>query len=107
LPKPNPAPVSPGAQPPLRPPLGRQTRRDLDPALKERLLAEARSPWRGLRRALWFALVASAGLGLATMAMRASAGDAVASSDWLIQVVALVLFGTLLWFDRSRDSGNP
>ncbi len=106
MPKSNPAPVPPGAQPPLRPSSGRQPRRDLDPVLKERLLAEARNPWRGLRRAIWFALVASAGLGLATMTMRASVGDAVASSDWLIQVAALVLFGTLLWFDRSRDSSN-
>lgn len=76
-------------------------RDQLDPAMKARLLQEARSPWRGLRRALWLAFTASAGLGLATMAMRASAGDAVAGSDLLIQVVALVLFGSLLWWDRN------
>ena len=68
-------------------------------------MAEARSPWRGLRRALWFALVASAGLGLATMALRASAGSDVASGDLVIQVGALGLFGALLWFDRNRDDG--
>ena len=44
--------------------------------------------------------LSSAGLGLATMAMRASAGEAVPGSDLLIQVVALVLFGGLLWRDR-------
>lgn len=76
------------------------SREPLDPALKARLLQEARTPWRGLRRALWFAFTASAGLGLATMAMRASAGDGVAGSDLLIQVGALGLFGTLLWRDR-------
>jgi hypothetical protein len=75
----------------------------LDPALRQRLLQEARTPWRGLRRALWLALTASAGLGLATMTMRLSAGDVVASSDLLIQMVALVLFGGLLWVDRNRD----
>jgi hypothetical protein len=75
----------------------------LDPALRQRLLQEARTPWRSLRRALWFALTASAGLGLATMTMRLSAGDAVASTDLLIQLVALSLFGALLWFDRNRD----
>jgi hypothetical protein len=78
----------------------------LDPELKERLLQEARTPWRSLRRAVWFALVASAGLGLATMSMRASAGEGVPSTDWLIQLGALVLFGSLLWFDRNR-LGDP
>jgi hypothetical protein len=106
FPKSNQAPIPPGPQPSLRPSSARQPKRDLDPAMKERLLAEMRTPWRGLRRALWFALVASAALGLATMAMRSSAGDAVPSTDWLIQVGALVVFGGLLWFDRTRDSGD-
>jgi hypothetical protein len=75
----------------------------LDPAVKEKLLLEMRTPWRSLRRALWFALLASAGLGLATMAMRAAAGEGVPSSDWLIQLGALVLWGSLLWFDRNRQ----
>ena len=79
------------------------SRESLDPALKARLLQEARTPWRGLRRGLWLAFTASAGLGLATMAMRASAGDVVAGSDLLIQIGALGLFGSLLWFDRSAD----
>ncbi|MEI8250297.1 MAG: DUF3493 domain-containing protein [Synechococcus sp. ELA057] len=79
---------------------------DLDPALRARLLAEVRTPWRGLRRALWFALSASALIGLATMALRGSAGGAVASEDLLIQITALLLFGSLLWFDRNRVSGG-
>lgn len=70
--------------------------------MKARLLEEVRTPWRGLRRGLWLAFTASAGLGLATMAMRASVGEAVAGSDLLIQFAALALFGGLLWFDRSR-----
>ncbi len=74
----------------------------LDPELRERLLEEARTPWRGLRRALWFALFASAGVGLATMAMRGAAGEVVPSSDWFIQLGALVICGGLLWFDRNR-----
>ena len=78
-------------------------REPLDPELKARLLQEARTPWRGLRRALWLAFTASAGLGLATMTMRASAGSEVAGSDLLIQVGALGIFGSLLWFDRNRD----
>lgn len=93
--------AQPRPKPPSSSPHG--PRRTLDPAMRERLLQESRTPWRGLRRALWFALVASAGLGLATMAMRASAGEGVPSSDWLIQCGALSLFGSLLWFDRNRS----
>ena len=82
--------------------MGSDPKRSLDPELRRRLLAEARTPWRGLRRAVWFALLASAGLGLATMALRASAGSEVGSGDLLIQVGAFSLFGALLWFDRNR-----
>lgn len=75
----------------------------LDPALRARLLEEARTPWRGLRRGLWVALAASAALGLAVMAMRLAAGEGVASDDLLIQSLALALFAGLLWFDRPRS----
>lgn len=74
--------------------------RPLDPELRARLLEEARTPWRGLRRGLWFAFTASAAIGLATMAMRVSAGGELASGDLIIQSGALVLFGVLLWRDR-------
>ena len=74
----------------------------IDPALKARLLLEARTPWRGLRRGLWVALAASGAVGLATMAMRLASGAEVASTDLLIQVVALSLFGSLFWLDRNR-----
>ena len=78
-----------------------QSRPPLDPAMKARLLQEARTPWRGLRRGLWLAFTASAGVGLATMAMRSAGGEVVQGSDLLIQVSALALFGLLLWRDRS------
>lgn len=74
----------------------------LDPELRQRLLQEVQAPWRGLRRALWFALSASAAVGLATMALRASAGGEVVATDLLIQLGALGLCGGLLWFDRQR-----
>lgn len=76
----------------------------LDPELKARLLQEARTPWRGLRRGLWVALAASAAVGLATMAMRGAAGSEVPSADLLIQIAALIVFAGLLWFDRQRSS---
>ena len=100
LPMPSSAPDRRSAPAPQR---SGNSDRPLDPALRQRLLQEARTPWRGLRRALWLALTASAGLGLATMSLRLSAGDAVASSDLLIQLTALALFGGLLWFDRNRE----
>ena len=78
-----------------------QSREPIDPVLRARLLQEAKTPWRSLRRGLWLAFTASAAIGLATMAMRASAGDTVALSDLGIQVGALVLFGGLLWRDRN------
>ncbi|MEB3350465.1 MAG: DUF3493 domain-containing protein [Cyanobacteriota bacterium] len=76
----------------------------LDPELRQRLLQEAQAPWRGLRRALWVALSASAAVGLAAMALRASAGGDVAPTDLLIQLSALGIFGGLLWFDRHQGS---
>jgi len=79
----------------------------LDPALRAKLLQEARTPWRSLRRALWLALSASAAIGLATMAMRASSGAEVPGSDLLIQVAALAVFAGLLLVARSRDGKGP
>ena len=81
-------------------------RPSIDPDLRARLLQEARTPWRGLRRALWIALAASGGVGLATMAMRSAAGEVVPSVDLLIQIGAVGVFGGLLWFDRNRE-GSP
>lgn len=79
----------------------------LDPSLRSKLLLEAKTPWRGLRRALWLALSASSAIGLATMAMRASSGSEVPGSDLLIQVAALAVFGGLLLVDRHRDGNGP
>ena len=78
----------------------------LDPELKARLLQEARTPWRGLRRALWLALFASAAVGAATMALRASSGDVVPLSDFGIQGLAVLISGALLWWDRNRESAQ-
>ncbi len=76
----------------------------LDAELRTRLLQEARTPWRSLRRGLWIALSASAAVGMATMALRLASGAEVPSSDLLIQLSALGVFGSLLWFDRNRSS---
>lgn len=79
----------------------------LDPALRRRLLQELRSPWRGLRRTLWFALTASGAVGIAVMALRASAGVDVPAVDFGIQLLALLFYAGLLWLDRDRRGGVP
>ncbi|WP_341881558.1 DUF3493 domain-containing protein [Synechococcus sp. UW140] len=76
----------------------------LDPELRKRLLQEARTPWRSLHRALWFALFASAAVGAATMAMRGASGGLVPLTDLGIQVAALLLSAVLIWFDRNRET---
>ncbi|WP_370586763.1 DUF3493 domain-containing protein [Synechococcus sp. PROS-9-1] len=81
----------------------RDSQRQLDPELKARLLQEARTPWRSLRRLLWLALFASGGLGLFVMTFRVTAGNDVVLSDLVIQISAVALFGSLLWFDRTRE----
>ncbi|NOL46067.1 MAG: DUF3493 domain-containing protein [Synechococcus sp. MIT S9220] len=73
--------------------------------MRERLLRESRTPWRGLRRLLWIALFASGGLGLFVMSFSISAGTSDVGTDLAIQVGAVVLFGGLLWFDRDRGDG--
>jgi hypothetical protein len=40
------------------------------------------------------------------MAMRSAAGGEVVATDLLIQSTALIVCGSLLWFDRNR-SGVP
>jgi hypothetical protein len=80
------------------------SQKQLDPELKARLLQEARTPWRSLRRLLWLALFASGGLGLFVMTFRVTAGNDVVLSDLFIQVSAVAVFGSLLWFDRTRET---
>ncbi|MFL2511624.1 MAG: photosystem II assembly family protein [Synechococcus sp.] len=52
---------------------------------------------------LWLALFASGGLGLFVMTFRVTAGNDVVLSDLVIQISAVALFGSLLWFDRTRE----
>ena len=75
----------------------------LDPQLRAKLLKEVRTPWRGLRIALWIALLGSSFIGLVIMTLRGLAGDNVPLNDSLIQVCAVLIFSLLLFFDRSRS----
>ncbi|WP_191964789.1 DUF3493 domain-containing protein [Synechococcus sp. RSCCF101] len=88
--------------------MGEQDRSSgLDPELRRRLLAESRTPWRGLRRGLWLAFAGSGAIGLMVMLSRLLGGGEVAGSDLLLQLGAFLLFAALLWWDRNRDSGSP
>ncbi len=84
----------------------KKTASQLDPKLRERLLKESKSPFRGIRRIVWIALFGSSLIGLFVMAFREISGQSVLWSDGLIQVIAVMLSGSLLWFDRSRNTNE-
>jgi hypothetical protein len=75
----------------------------IDPKLKEKLLKESQSPFKGLRRILWIAFSGSAYLGLLIMLSKILSGSELQQNNILIQLAACVLFPTLLFFDRNRD----
>tara|TARA_Y100001968_G_scaffold254382_1_gene240274 strand:+ start:5360 stop:5623 length:264 start_codon:yes stop_codon:yes gene_type:complete len=77
---------------------------NLDPNLREKLLKETRNPLFGPRRVLWFVLFGSASVGLLIMLSRALTGDIVPFSDLSVQLAAFFIFGSLIWFDRKKDS---
>lgn len=83
---------------------GQGKQSNLDPAMRKRLIEESRSPWRGLRRGLWFACFGSACLGLGVMALRSASGITVPINDLGVQLAAFLVFGGLLILDRSRES---
>ena len=75
----------------------------IDPELKKKLLKESQSPFKGLRRILWVAFSGSAFLGLVIMLSKMASGSELPQNNILIQLVACILFPTLLFFDRNRN----
>ena len=75
----------------------------IDPELKNRLLKETQTPFKGLRRVLWIAFSGSAFLGLLIMLSRISSGTELQQNNLVIQLGACVIFPTLLFFDRNKD----
>ena len=65
---------------------------------------EAKSPYRGLRRAVWIALFGSAALGFLIMISNIFAGEGVSINDLAIQISALIILGFLLLKDRNKDN---
>ena len=74
----------------------------LDPEFRERLLNESKNPFRGIRRLIWIALFGSASLGLLIMMSRSFAGLEVSRADSLIQIASVLIFGSLLFLDKSK-----
>ena len=73
----------------------------IDPELKKKLLKETQTPFKGLRRILWIAFSGSAFLGLLIMLSKIASGSELQQNNLLIQLVACLLFPTLLYFDRN------
>ena len=75
----------------------------IDPELKKKLLKESQSPFKGLRRILWIAFSGSAFLGLLIMLSKIISGGEFQQNNLFIQLVACILFPTLLFLDRNKD----
>ena len=75
----------------------------IDPKLKKKLLKESQSPFKGLRRILWIAFSGSAFLGLLIMLSKIASGSEFQQNNLFIQLIACIIFPTLLFFDRNKD----
>ena len=75
----------------------------IDPKLKKKLLKESQTPFKGLRRILWIAFSGSAFLGLLIMLSNIASGSELKQNNLLIQLVACILFPSLLFIDRNKD----
>ena len=75
----------------------------IDPELKKKLLKETQTPFKGLRRILWIAFTGSAYLGLLIMLSKLGSGNQLQLNNFLIQIIACILFPYLLFLDRNKD----
>ena len=75
----------------------------LDPELKKKLLKETQTPFKGLRRILWIAFSGSAFLGLLVMISNIASGSDLQVNNLFVQLIACILFPTLLFLDRNKD----
>ncbi len=75
---------------------------NLDPKLRAKLLKESRNPYKGIRRVIWIALAASAGIGLLIMGFRLISGENVLFNDFGIQITAFLVFISLFVLDKPK-----
>jgi len=74
----------------------------IDPELRKKLLRETQAPFKGLRRLIWVACSGSAFLGLFIMGSKILGGNEIQANNLLVQLVACILFPTLLYFERDK-----
>ena len=75
----------------------------IDPELKKKLLQETQTPFKGLRKILWIAFSGSAFLGLLVMLSKIASGSDLQVNNLFIQLVACILFPSLLFLDRNKN----
>jgi len=75
----------------------------IDPELKKKLLKESQAPFKGLRKILWIAFSGSALLGLLIMISKILSGSELQQNNLVIQIIACIIFPTLLFFDRDKN----
>ena len=75
----------------------------IDPKLKKKLLKETKKPFLGLRRLLWVAFTGSGFVGLLIMISGIIGGNEIQKNNLIIQLLACVLFPTLLLFDKDNE----
>ena len=75
----------------------------IDPELKKKLLKESQTPFKGLRKIVWIAFSGSAFLGLLIMLSKIASGSELQLNNLLIQLVACIIFPSLLFLDRNKD----
>jgi len=75
----------------------------IDPDLKKKLLRESQTPFKGLRKILWIAFSGSAFFGLLIMLSKIASGSELQLNNLLIQLVACIIFPSLLFLDRNKD----
>ena len=75
----------------------------IDPELKKKLLQETQTPFKGLRRILWIAFSGSAFLGFLVMLSKIASGSDLQVNNLFIQLVACILFPSLLFLDRNKN----
>ena len=75
----------------------------IDPELKKKLLKESQAPFKGLRRLFWIAFSGSAFLGLFIMISKIASGSDIPQNNLLVQLVACLIFPTLLFIDRDKN----
>ena len=81
----------------------KKSKKEIDPALREKLLKETKNPFYGIRRTLWFVFAAYALLGAFIMITKLISTGGIKLEDALIQFAACSIFISLIFLDKKKD----